>query len=153
MNTKVVDRIIGLLLLAELVYIVSIVAFAFRGLFEFYEGIPRLLQIFKFALHFGLSIAAIILFMRHLPVAKWALLGYVAVMMVNRLWHVNPNTARFQELFQQAQTAPLQTNGSVTVTMHVSVYPFWWVWVIYIIALIYVATIRERYMRPSQPTQ
>ncbi len=153
MNTKVVDRIIGGLLLAELVFMVSIVAFAFRGLFEFYEGIPRLVQMFKSALHFGFSIAAILLFLRHLPVAKWALLGYVAVALVNRFWHVNPNTERFQELFQQAQTATVQTNGSVPVTTHVSVsvYPFWWVWVMYIIALIYVATIRERYMKRLQP--
>ena len=153
MNTKVVDRIIGLLLLAELVYTGSIVGPVAGEAFELYEGIPRLIQIFKFALHFGLSIAAIILFLRHLPIAKWALLGYVLVMMVNRFWYVNPNTERFQQLLKEAQSATLQTNGSVTVTTHVSVYPFWWVWVIYIIALIYVATIREKYMKRLQPAQ
>jgi len=155
MNTRVVDRIIGLPLLAELVYMSSIVAFAFRGLFEFYEGIPRLIHIFRSALLFALSIVTIILFLRHLPVAKWALLGYVVAMMVNRFWHVNPNTERFRELLQQARTATVQTTGPVPVTVHVSVsvYPFWWVWVIYIIALIYVATIRERYMKPLQPAE
>ena len=143
MNFKLVDKTFGLLLIIDLLYPIFIFIPAFGGIFELYHGIPLMILVLRIVLHFGLGITAAILFFRHLPVAKWALSGYVGIALLGKYWLIKPNTDQYLELVKEFQASMPLGVSSANVVVKVSVYPFWWVWILYFIGLIYVFTIRQ----------
>jgi hypothetical protein len=145
MNFKLIDKILGLLLIFDLIYLVFFLSHTYGAIFEFYQGTPLIVLVLRILLHCALGIAAAILLFRHLPVAKWALSAYVGITLLEKYWSINPNTDKWLQMVNELKDSTTSAGSSADVVVRHSVYPYWWVWALYLIGLIYVFTVRQRY--------
>jgi FlaA1/EpsC-like NDP-sugar epimerase len=146
MKYKIIDRIIACLIIAEMAYYLKFFADVgfYKTLFTYYSGISLILIISRVVLIFLIGIVAIIAFFRNLPSAKWALCGYIAVIIIGSLWKINPNTDQYMEIVKNAQTMVQSGRGVVVSGAKVVHYPYLWVIALYIFGLIYAFLIRKK---------
>lgn len=142
---KTIDKIIACLIAAELIYLVFIVATCFAPLLTYYNGLPLILIVVRIILRFTLGIIAVILFLKALPKAKWALSGYLTVsLLMDKYWVIKPNSEQYLKLVKEAQAMIESGSTHLITSKSVSVYPYWWVVAIYVLSLIYVFTLRKK---------
>ena len=142
--TKLMDRIFGLLIMAELVFIIWFIYNVLESFLEIYEGTPLILMVLRMTLHFSLGLLAAIQLFRTSHTAKWFFLSYVAFAVIETIWTINPNTEEYMAMIREAQSAMAQGSASVATRASMFRYPSWWIWVLYCIGLLYMFTIRPR---------
>ncbi len=145
MLQKVLDYIIGTLLIAELLYLGWIAATILNSVFEIYEGIPLILLMFRLFLHVAIGVTAVFLFFSHKTEAKWAFLCYVAIAILERYWKIAPNSNEWSRKVEDMQRIVSQSVNTVQANVSVIVYPSWWMFALYFVVLVYVFSMRERY--------
>ena len=142
-NTKLIDRILGLLITAEMVFLIWLISPVLESLLDIYKGIPLTVIVIRIILHFSLGILVAIQLFRKSPTAKWTFLSYVIVAVIEKFWRINPNTDKYMAIVGEAQRTIAQGSASVTTT-NIFFYPSWWTWVLYCVALLYMFIIRQR---------
>jgi glucan phosphoethanolaminetransferase (alkaline phosphatase superfamily) len=145
MKYKITDWIIACLILANMyVYLPFINIKFIKEFLSYFTGVPLALVIIRIALFNIVAITAAILFFRNSSKAKWALLGYAGLDLILRIWRIMPNSEQYLKVAKEAQE--MVKNGGATVHQ-ISPFPAWWVLALYVISLIYVFTLRERYKK------
>jgi hypothetical protein len=138
MHSKLIDKIIGILLIAELFYLTFNFTHAFGGILELYQGRTLIILLIRIVLHFVLGISAAIFFFLHLPAVKWVFSAYVGITFLEKFWHIKPNTTPYLEMLEKLKESMPLGGSSANVAVNVSIYPFWWVWTLYFFVFIYV---------------
>jgi hypothetical protein len=142
---KIADWIIACLILLNMYIYLPFIDIKFvKEFLSYFTGVPLALVIVRIALFNIIALTAAILLFRNSFKAKWALLSYVGVDLILRIWHVMPNSEQYLKVAKEAQEM-VQSGGA---TVHqISPFPAWWVVALYVIGLIYVFTLRERYKK------
>jgi phosphoglycerol transferase MdoB-like AlkP superfamily enzyme len=145
MINKIVDRIIAILIIVEIFYYLPFIPTAFyKTFFTYYTGLPLALIIIRIALLYAIAITAVILFLKNSTGAKWALTGYVGIALILRIWIIRPNSEQYMKLAKEAQN---MVESGKAIVCNISACPSWWILALYVIGLIYVFTLRERYKK------
>ncbi len=143
-TTKLIDKIFGLLIRAELVFIVWFIFNVLESFLEFYRGIPLIMMVLRITLHFSLGLLAAIQLFRASHTAKWFFSSYVVLAVVEKLWRINPNAEKYMVIVREAQSAIAHGSTAMAAKASAFRYPSWWVWVLYCVGLLYIFVIRER---------
>ena len=151
MRLKVIDICIGLLLVADILFVyIFLLRFSFGAITDLYQGIPLFIFTIRTFLHFSLAISAALLFFRSSPSVKWVLLAYVAFCLLEHFWVIAPNTSYYAELVAKAESS--RAIDPIVTTYKSQTYPFWWIWVLYLLALVYAFMTKKRYNQILQQT-
>ena len=145
MKFKFTDKIIGLLLFIELLYLFFISSFIYESLFDVYEGLSLFIYIFRALLYFGLGILTIILLFQNSLYSKWTFLSYMGIAFINKLWIIVPNTQKYYDSLREAQKTMQHLDPNNFVTISIKIYPYWWAIILYILALVYFFIIKKKY--------
>jgi hypothetical protein len=152
MKYRIIDIVIGFLLIVELIYLSTHIAISLSlagSFFDFYEGLPLVLFISRIFLYFSIGFLAAILFFMHFPASKWALLAYVGLVIISKYWIIKPNSPQYFKFVSDMQASLTRSIGSENIIIHGHghIYPYWWIKALYFIGLIYVFFIRGRYIK------
>ena len=88
-GTKIIDRILGLLIIVELAFLAWLIFPSFKSFVDMYEGFPLIIIVTRIILYFSLGIFTVILLFRNAPSAKWSFLFYVALTVVVKFWWIS----------------------------------------------------------------
>jgi len=143
-DTKIIDKILGLLIIVELVFSAWLIFPSFKLFVDMYEGFPLIIMIARIILYFSLGILTVIQLFRNASCAKWLFLFYVAYAVVMKFWRIAPNSDKYMAMLRKFQGAVAQGSVEVTTSTNVFTYPAWWTFVLYFTALLYLFIIRQR---------
>jgi len=150
---KTIDRVLGVIFLIELciLAIISIkIIQVWGGLSSLYTGLPHILFLFKFSLRYIIGFIVVILFFLNKPIIKWFLLIYVVlVLLINPLWNIQPNTHKYNAEVKKLENDSTTTESSIPTTVKLYIYPSMSIKIFFILALLYVFTLRLKLISKS----
>ncbi len=145
MKYSYINKLIGFLILIEIIYLSRIIWIIHESIFGVYEGLQLVIYICRIGLHILIGIAAVILFFRDSPMSKWVFTSYIGIAILEKIWFIEPNSLKYREGLKEAQKFFESTDLSNVVVMDTNIYPYWWVIIIYIAVLVYEFIIKQRY--------
>jgi uncharacterized protein (DUF608 family) len=145
MKYSYINKLIGFLVLIEIIYLSRIIWIIHESIFDVYEGLQLVLYICRIGLHILIGVAAVILFFRDSQISKWVFAAYIGIALIAKFWFIEPNSLKYMEALKEAQNVFESTDLTNVMVMDSNIYPYWWIIIIYIAVLVYEFMIKQRY--------
>jgi hypothetical protein len=149
MTTKSINKILGGIFFADYaygLYLTATILMVWTPITDYYTGTTLLLFTGKILLNFALGLAVVIaLFLNNKKAILISVPLYVAQIFISKYWAINPNSPKFTKMIEEAQNA-MNSGGVIFSDVKATVYPFSFIYLLYIVSIIYIFAIMPKLM-------